>query len=200
MPCTAASGDLQAARPKAAILRLQPEPGTGLFECRAPTRQLRDRVPERHDLELRQAPQGGYWIGRGYDTSKDQITTASSRISNYRAANGSPPEVGDLPGYSMFQERAPWALVTGEEHFTSSGYHSERRHQGPSASFFVRGSSGALSESGGRVTAFSCPLANRQGIANSATSFATLRTEPTTRCDPPPRRASDKSLIHSHPS
>ena len=36
----------------------------------------------------------------------------------------------------MFQERAPWTLVTGEEHFTSLGYHSERWCQGQRENFF----------------------------------------------------------------
>ena len=45
--------------------------------------------------------------------------------------NGTPLGAGDLPDYSMFQERAPGALVIGEELFTSLGYHSERRCQVP---------------------------------------------------------------------
>ena len=48
-----------------------------------------------------------------------------------RIYSGSPLGGGDLPDYSMFQERAPGALVIGEELFTSLGYHSERRCQVP---------------------------------------------------------------------
>ena len=48
-----------------------------------------------------------------------------------RINNGIPLGAGDLPDYSMFQERAPGALVIGEELFTSLGYHSERRCQVP---------------------------------------------------------------------
>ena len=39
-------------------------------------------------------------------------------VASRGVAIGSPLRAGDPPGYSMFQERAPWALVTGEEHFT----------------------------------------------------------------------------------
>ena len=51
--------------------------------------------------------------------------------SNCRDDAGSPLGAGDPPDYSMFQERAPGALVIGEEHFTFLGYHIERRCQAP---------------------------------------------------------------------
>ena len=56
----------------------------------------------------------------------DHIDDRNSEPSESRVHNGSPLGASDLPGYSMFQERAPWTLVTGEEHFTYSGYHTMR--------------------------------------------------------------------------
>ena len=65
----------------------------------------------------------------------DRINDGNSGHSDSHAYSGSPYGVSDPPGYSMFQERAPWALVTGEEHFTFLGYHSERWCQGPREKF-----------------------------------------------------------------
>ena len=97
------------------------------------THPLLDQVRERDGLEPSPAWRTGHWVGSGCDVSKNRTTTANPRSSNYGVANGSPLGASDLPGYSIFQESVPlWALVTGKEHFTYSGYHSKRRCQGPS--------------------------------------------------------------------
>ena len=72
----------------------------------------------------------------------DRINDGYSGHSDSHAYSGSPHGVCDPPGYSMFQERAPWALVTGEEHFTFLGYHSKRWCQGPSENFLGSGAWG----------------------------------------------------------
>ena len=177
----------------------QPVPATGLSECGAPPRLLRDRVPERHDLEPSRSRQGCYRIGSGYDESKDRTTTANSRSSNYRVANGSPPEAGDPPGYSMFQERAPWTLVTGEEHFTHLGYHSERRCQGPSGNFWAMAREVTVMVVL-RSHRLACPVTIPHGVRYSATSYSVSPGKATTRYRAPRLRESCKPPIQWHPS
>ena len=128
---------------------------------------------ERDCLEPSPARSTGYWVGSGCDISEDRTTTADPRSANCGVANGSPHEAGDPPGYSMFQERAPWALVTGEEHFTFLAYHSERRRQGPNKGFLPWTECCPVVCIA--VGVLPCSLTVRQGMRDSPNPFA-LRT------------------------
>ena len=110
-----ASGILKVAHPKSSIPKSGRDlPLGGLSAVsyafvRSSTRMAMSRSTERLLLD-----------------GKDSPPPQTGRINN-----GIPLGAGDLPDYSMFQERAPGALVIGEELFTSLGYHSERRCQVP---------------------------------------------------------------------
>ena len=121
--------------------------------------------------------------------------------SNCRDDAGSPLGVGDPPDYSMFQERAPWALVIGEELFTSLGYHSNRRCQVPMkiSSAVTRGASQGLCPMV-TVSPSRCPRTTQQRIEEHPEFLRTATAKTLLQCDCPWRRESHKSLTQSHPS
>ena len=95
--------------------------------------------------------------------------------SNCCGDDGSPLGAGDPPDYSMFQERAPGALVIGEEHFTFLGYHSNRWCQGP-REILSAVNRGASQDSCpvATVSPSRCPRTTQQRIEEQPESLGTV--------------------------